>query len=140
MHAFSHKRLLEAVSPRQGLWSPGLPFRVCHKEPGGSPRCPSSPWADMHRSQTAMVSWALASVAHRIVGFRRMHTVGFCLDAAEAILLTTTIPIAGLNDAACLLAHSSFVRPLLGCHAECTTDLLARRSSSGTGTSPYAPT
>jgi hypothetical protein len=82
----------------------------------------------------------LASVAHRIVAFRRMQTVGFCLDAAEAILLTTTLHISGLNDAACLLAHSGFVRPLLGWHAEFTPDLLARRSSGGTGTYPYAPT
>jgi hypothetical protein len=73
-----------------------------------------------------VVSCALASIAHRIVAFRRMQTVGFCLDAAEAILLTTTIHISGLNDAACLLAHSSFVRPFLGWHAEFTTDLLAR--------------
>jgi hypothetical protein len=94
----------------------------------------------MPRSQTPVVSWALASVAHRIVAFRRMQTVGFGLDAAEAILLTTTLHISGLNDAACLLAHSSFVRPLLGWHAEFTTDLLARRSSGGTGTHPYAPT
>jgi hypothetical protein len=54
-------------------------------------------------------------------------SVGFCLDATEAILLTTTLHISGLNDAACLLAHSSFVRPLLGWHAEFTPDLLARR-------------
>ena len=81
----------------------------------------------MPRSQTPVVSCALASVAHRIVAFRRMQTVGFRLDAAEAILLTTTLQISGLNDAACLLAHSGFVRPLLGWHAEFTTDLLARR-------------
>jgi hypothetical protein len=62
-----------------------------------------------------------------MVAFRRMHTVGFGLDAAEAILLTTTLHIAGLNDAAGLLAPSGFVRPLLGWHAEFTPDLLARR-------------
>ena len=48
------------------------------------------------------------------------------------ILLTTTIHISGLNHAASLLAHSSFVLPLLGWHVECATDLLARLSSGGT--------
>ena len=81
----------------------------------------------MPRSQTPVVSYALASVAHRIVAFRRMQTVGFCLDAAAAILLTTTRQIAGRNAAACLLAPARFVRPWLGWHAECPTDLLARR-------------
>ena len=119
--------LVEAPRARQGLWSPGPPFRELCSETGGSPTFPSSPSEDMPRSQTPVVSCALASVAHRTVAFRRMQTVGFCLDAAEAILLTTTLHISGLNDAACLLAHSSFVRPLLGWHAEFTTDLLARR-------------
>jgi hypothetical protein len=81
----------------------------------------------MPRSQTPVVSCALAAVAHRIVAFRRLQTVGFYLDPAEAILLTTTIHISGLNHAACLLAPSSFVLPLLGWHVEFTTDLLARR-------------
>ena len=69
---------------------------------------------------------------HRTAAFRRMQTVGFCLDTAEAILLTTTLHISGLHDAACLLAPSSFVRPLLGWHVEFAPDLLARRSSGGT--------
>jgi hypothetical protein len=42
------------------------------------------------------------------------------------ILLSTTIPISGLNHAACLLASSSSVRPLLGVHVDVTSDLLAR--------------
>jgi len=86
----------------------------------------------MPRSQTPVVSCALASVARRIVAFRRLQPVGFDLDTAEAILLTTTIHISGLNHAACLLAHSSFVLPLLGWHVEFVTDLLARLSSGGT--------
>ena len=117
----------EAPRSRQGLWSPGPPFREFCSETGGSPKFPSYPSEDMPRSQTPVVSCALASIAHRIVAFRRMQTVGFGLDAAEAILLTTTLHISGLNDAACLLAPSGFVRPLLGWHAEFTTDLLARR-------------
>jgi hypothetical protein len=117
----------EAPRSRQGLWSPGPPFRALYAETGGSPKFPSYPSEDMPRSQTPVVSCALAAVAHRIAAFRRMQTVGFCLDATEAILVTTTLPISGLHDAACLLAHSSFVRPLLGWHVEFTTDLLARR-------------
>jgi len=80
----------------------------------------------MPRSQTPVVSCALASVAHRIVAFRRLQTVGVYLDTAEAILLTTTLHISGLNHAACILAHSSFVLPLLGWHVEFATDRLAR--------------
>jgi len=52
--------LVEAPTHRQGLWSPGPPLRVGHKEPAGAPTFPSSPCADMPRSQTPVVSWALA--------------------------------------------------------------------------------
>src|SRR5712692_10578599 len=90
--------------------------------------------------QTPVVSCALASVAHRIVAFRRLQAVGFYLDTAEAILLTTTIHISGLNHAAYLLAHSSFVLPLLGWHVECAPDRLARLSSGGTCTPRFSPT
>jgi hypothetical protein len=86
----------------------------------------------MPRSQTPVVSCALAAIAHRIVAFRRMQTVGFCLDTPETILLTTTLHISGLNDAACLLAHSSFERPLLSWHVEFATDWLARLWSGRT--------
>jgi hypothetical protein len=48
--------LVEAPSPRQGFWSPGPPCRGYHKEPDGSPTFPSSPCADMPRSQTPGVS------------------------------------------------------------------------------------
>ena len=105
---------------------------MLHKETMGSPKFPSDPSEDMPRSQTPVVSCALACIAHRIVAFRCLQTVGFCLDTAEAILLTTTLHISGLNHAACLLAHSSFVLPLLGWHVECAPDLLARLSSGGT--------
>ena len=105
---------------------------MLHKETSGSPTFPSSPSEDMPRSQTPVVSCALACIAHRIVAFRRLQTVGFCLDRAEAILLTTTRHIAGLHHAACLLAPSSFVRPLLGWHVEFAPDRLARLSSGGT--------
>ena len=50
----------EAPRARQGLGSPGPPFRVWDKETGGSPKFPSSPCEDMPRSQTPVVSFALA--------------------------------------------------------------------------------
>ena len=124
--------LVEAPRSRQGLGSPGPPLRELCSETGGSPTFPSYPSEDMPRSQTPVVSCALACIAHRIVAFRCWQTVGFCLDLAEAILLTTTLHILGLNHAAYLLAHSRFVLPLLGWHVECATDLLARLSSGGT--------
>jgi hypothetical protein len=124
--------LVEAPRSRQGLWSPGPPIRELCTETGGSPTFPSYPSEDMPRSQTPVVSCALAAVAPRIVAFRRLQTVGFDLGTAEAILLTTTLHISGLHHAACLLAHSSFVRPSLGWHVEFAPDLLARLSSGGT--------
>ena len=93
----------------------------------GSPTFPSSPSEALPRSQTPVGSCALACIAPRMVAFRCLHPGGGCLETAEAILLTPTLPIAGLNHAPCLLAHSSFVRPWLGWHVECPTDLLARR-------------
>jgi len=39
--------------------------------------------------------------------------------------MTTILHLSGRNDAACLLASSSFVRPLLGWHVEFPTALLA---------------
>jgi len=71
--------------------------------------------------------------ARRTAAFRRLHTVGFPLRTTwRDSLLSTTLHISGLHHAACLLAHSSFVRPLLGWHVECAPDLLARRESGGT--------
>ena len=121
----------EAPRPRQGLGAPGPPLRAWCTETGGAPTFPRYPSAAMPRSQTPVVSGALAAVAPRMVAFRRVHTVGFSLAPAAALLLTTTRPMAGLHPAACLLAPSSFVRPWLGWHVAFTPDLLARRSSGG---------
>jgi hypothetical protein len=65
--------------------------------------------------------------ASRTAAFRSLHPVGFGLAPAAALLLTTTLHIAGLPHAACLLTRSSFVLPLLGWHVEFAPDLLARR-------------
>ena len=53
----------EAPRSRQGLWSPGPPIRELCTETGGSPKFPSYPCEDMPRSQTPVVSCALA-IAH----------------------------------------------------------------------------
>ena len=67
-------------------------------------------------------------IARRTAAFRRLQTVGFPLRTTlRDILVSTTIHISGLNHAACILAHSSFVLPLLGWHVEFAPDLLARR-------------
>ncbi len=124
--------LVEAPRSCQGLWSPGPPIRDICTETGGSPKFPSYPCEDMPRSQTPVVSRVLAAIAHRIVAFRCVQTVGFGRETAEAILLTTTLHISGLNDAACLLAPSSFVRSLLSWHVEFAPDRLARLWSGGT--------
>ena len=50
----------ESSRSRQGLWSAGPRFRRFNKETGGSPKFPSSPCGDMPRSQTPVVSCALA--------------------------------------------------------------------------------
>src|SRR5215468_8350548 len=54
------RHLVEAPRSRQGFWSPGPPLRESDKETRGSPKFPSSPCADMPRSQTPVVSCALA--------------------------------------------------------------------------------
>jgi hypothetical protein len=79
------------------------------KETGGSPTFPSSPCADMPRSQTPVVSCALA-IAHP----------GLLPSSAcepSAFLFIHNYTHSGLNHAAYLLATPGFVRPLTGRHA-----------------------
>ena len=52
--------LVETPTPRQGLWSPGPPFRACDQETDGSPTFPSSPCAYLPRSETPGGSCVLA--------------------------------------------------------------------------------
>ena len=104
-------------------------------ETGGSPQFPRSPWACLPRSQTPVVSCALAiahagllpSGAWQPSAFPSMTTGGISS-------LSTTLPIAGLHHAACILVPSSVVRPLLGVHVDCAPDRLARLWSGGTCT------
>src|SRR5437016_1466570 len=63
----------------------------------------------------------------RTAAFRPLATVGLPLATAlRDILSSTTLRIAGLDHAACLLVPSRSVRPLLGVHVDVAPDLLAR--------------
>jgi hypothetical protein len=69
----------------------------------------------------------------KTAAFRPLETVGFPLSTSlRVLLLSTTLPIAGLQHAACILVPSRSVRPWLGVHVEITPDLLARLWSGGT--------
>ena len=98
------------------------------KETSGSPKFPSYPCGDMPRSKTPVVSQPLALSRPGLLPSGHSTPSAFPLMG----LLTTTIPISGFDDAACVLAYPGSVRPLLGLHAGFTTDLLARRWSGGT--------
>ena len=124
--------LVEAPRPRQGLWSPGPPLRDCVKETGGSPKFPSSPSGYMPRSQTPVVSCTLAIARPGLLPSGQWKPSAFPSVLPKDILLSTTLHISGLNHAACILAPSSFVLPLLGLHVDVTPDLLARLWSGGT--------
>jgi hypothetical protein len=89
-------------------------------------------WRPAPRSDPGGVLGA-RHLTSRTAAFRPRETVGFPLHTAlRAILLSPTLLFSGLHHAACLRVPSSSVHPLLGLHVECTTDLLARRSSGGT--------
>ncbi len=116
----SQKGSWSSGSPRpcQGLWSPGPPIRVWNKETGGSPTFPSSPYGYMPRSQTPVVSCTLA------IPRPGLRPSGACTPSAFPSMttggiasLSTTLPIAGLHHAACVLATPGFIRPLTGRHA-----------------------
>src|SRR5215472_14794759 len=98
--------LVEVPRPRQGLWSPGPPFREFDKETRGSPKFPSSPCEDM---PSLRPRWCPAHSPRR--------TQDCCLPATENRRLTTTLSISGLHHAAYLLATPGSVRPLTGRHA-----------------------
>ena len=104
--------LVEAPRPRQGLWSPGPPIRECGKETDGSPTFPSYPSGGMPRSQTPVVSCALAIAHLGLLPSGACKPSAFPSVPSEGILLSTTILISGLHHAACLLATPGSVRPL----------------------------
>ena len=62
-----------------------------------------------------------------------------CLPVPGNRRLPTTLHFSGLKHAACILAPSSSVRPLLGVHVEVAPDLLARLWSGRTCTAECSP-
>ena len=87
------------------------------KETAGSPTFPRVPCGDMPRSQTPVVSCALAITHPGLLPSSACKLSAFPSRPLKDILLSTTIHISGLNHAACLLATPGFVRPLTGRHA-----------------------
>ena len=103
------------------------PDRILYKETVGSPKFPSYPRKCMPCSPTPVVSAILRHSVSRTAAFHLTNSVGFhSLHCKKFILKTTIITISGLNHTAYILDPSGFVLPLLGLHADFTTDLLAR--------------
>jgi hypothetical protein len=104
--------------PRQGLWSPGPPLRVGAQGDRGLSHVPAFPlWLHAPLSDPGGVL-DTRHTASRTAACRRVHPVGFPLDdRLRDSLLSTTLPLAGLHHAACVLAPPGFVRPLTGRHA-----------------------
>jgi len=115
----------------RAFWSPGPPFRECDKETEGSPTFPRYPYGCMPRSQTPVVSCALALAHPGLLPSGHWKPSAFPSVPLKDILVSTTIRISELNHAACIFVPSSAIRPLLGVHVDVTTDLLARLSSDG---------
>ncbi len=84
-----------------------------------------------HRDVPVM-SCTLAFPPAGLLPFGQWQPSAFPSIPLKDILLSTTLPISGLNHAACILVPSSSVRPLLSVHVDITPDLLARLWSGGT--------
>ena len=97
----------------------------------GSPKCPSHPSEGMPRSQPPVVSWTLALAQPGRRPSSHCTPSAFPRCCLRHILWTTTRPISGRHHAASSLVPSSFVRPWLGVHVDCTPDLRARLCSGG---------
>jgi len=102
----------------------------------GSPQCPRHPSACMPRSLTPVVSCTLAWSRPGLLPAGPCTPSAFPRCRLRHSLWTTTRHMSGLHHAAYLLVPSSFVRPLLGVHVECTPALLARRWSGEICPSP----
>jgi hypothetical protein len=109
---------VEAPRQRQGLWSPGPPFRACRQGDRRLSHVPKFPlWRHAPLSDPGGVL-RTRHTAPRTAAFRPLETVGFPLPTAwRDILLSTTLHFSGRNHAACILATPGFVRPLTGRHA-----------------------
>src|SRR5262249_60620581 len=76
------------------------------KETIAPPPFPGSPHAPMLWSQTPVVSCTLAISPSGLLPSVPLHAVGFPLPVSrEAILMTTTLPISGLNTGPAFLIH-----------------------------------
>jgi hypothetical protein len=108
---------VEALRPRQGLWSPGPPVRVCRQGDRWLSQVPELPlWRYAPLSDPGGVLRTCHS-APRTAAFRCVQTVGVPLDPSEGIFMTTTILISGLYHAACLLTTPGSIHPLTMVHA-----------------------
>ena len=81
-------------------------FLTLHKETVGSLKFPGYPHEHMPWSKTPVVSRTLALSHPRLLPSGPLHAVGF-LPHREIILMTTTIPISGLNTEPALDPGSS---------------------------------
>jgi hypothetical protein len=113
----------EAPRARQGLWSPGPPCRVWDQETGGSPTFPSSPWEDMPRSQTPVVSCA------RALPHSGLLPASACTPSASHDSTPFGAPSRGLPSCSTRLRTAP-----CGEARGVAPDLLARCSSGGTCT------
>ena len=98
--------LVEAPRPRQGLWSPGPQSGSVTRRQAALPRSRATP---MEACPALRPRWCPAHSPKR--------TQDCCLPATGNRRLPTTLPISGLNHAACPLATPGSVRPLTGRHA-----------------------
>ncbi len=92
---------------RQGLWSPGPPI------PGLWSRRPMA----LPRSRVPLLKTCPALRPRWCPRYSPKRIQDCCLPVRAHRRLTTTLPIAGLNHAAYLLATPGSVRPLTGRHA-----------------------
>lgn len=112
-----------------------LIFRDSGKEISGSHKFPSYPFGSMPRShQTPVESWPLALPQPGLLPSAacKASALASCLTAQEVILLSTTILISGLNNAACFLTTSRLRTSIAGLVRGFVSDLLARLWSGGT--------
>ena len=119
--------------PRQGLWSPGPPFRECTRRQVALPSSRVPPMADMPRSQTPVVSCALAIAPPGLLpsGHWKPSAFPSHLEGYPPVHDYTLFgaPSRGLPP--------RYTRLRTAPHGEArgfATDLLARRSSGGTDT------
>jgi len=129
--------MAKAATPAPGLLLTRYPFSsgIVRKETSGSHKFPSYPFGRMPRShQTPVESWPLALAQPGLLPSAacKASALAPCQTPQEVILLSTTILISGLNNAACILPTSRLRTSIAGLVRGFVTDLLARLWSGGT--------